>query len=158
MSLGFLNPETQAREQEWKTCNVVGESLAKLFSQRWRLKPTDAGTFWTRKVKPTHLCLQPKLNVKPHVLNWNVCMCACVQWSKAKLQLPQNSRHYKNVRIMTLSQNTYHDFGFKVQNANWVCCLRACPASHVYMPIYETLTLTPIPRVSECVSSWLMVV
>lgn len=135
---------------EWKTCNVVRESLGKLFSQRQGLKTHRGRTFLNRKVKPTHLCLQPRLNVNIPCVKFK-CVCVLLHWSKAQLQLPQTSQHYKNVQTTTLSQNTSHNFGLKVQNANRLCCLRACPASRVYMPIYETLTLTPIPRVSECV-------
>ena len=125
------------------------------------VKTGRGGTFANQKVKHSHFffffCLQPQLCIKSHVLNLNMCLFVLC---KARLRLPKSSQHYKNARAMIVSQNNSHEIGLKVQRANRVCCLRACPASRVYKPIYETLTLTPVPLVSECVcvSSWLMVV
>lgn len=149
MSLGFLNPETQAESKSEKHA-VLLEVSGQIVLTEMEIKTCRGRTFLNQKSQTIHLFLQLKLNVKSHVLNLNACVF--VYCSKAQLQ------RYKCVWIMTVSRNTSHDFGFKVQNANWVCCLRVCPASRIYMPIWNLNPQLNPTCVWVCVSSWLMVV
>lgn len=88
------------------------------------------------------------VRIKSQVSNLNRRLHSCAL--KPTLQKhPNNDNEPKHFPWLCL----------KVPNANRLRCLRACPASRVCKAVYETLTLTPIPRVSECVRPvWLMVV
>lgn len=78
---------------------------------------------WKAKVKQSHLWLQPKLNVKSQVLNRNACVTPNYHKTAYATKNDQNNdsepKHFQWLFL-------------KVQKANWVCFLRACPASRVY--------------------------
>lgn len=138
MSLGFLNPETQ-------TGNRVKNLVAMLPESPWaEVKSFRGITFFESKSQTDKSLLQPTLYVVSLAVNLNVyvCICALKQSSTpAKAKEPTLQKCLNN----DTEPNINRGFGFKVQNANRVCCVRACPASRVYMPIYETQTLSTNP-------------
>lgn len=80
---------------------------------------------WKAKVKLSHLWLQPKLNVKSQALNRNACVTP--NYHKTAYATKKNDQNND-------SEPKHFQWLFlKVQKANWVCFLRACPASRVYM-------------------------
>lgn len=80
---------------------------------------------WKAKVKLSHLWLQPKLNVKSQALNRNACVTP--NYHKTAYATKKNDQNNE-------SEPKHFQWLFlKVQKANWVCFLRACPASRVYM-------------------------
>lgn len=100
------------RGAEWKTCNVVKRVSGQTALTEMEVKNHRGRTFLSPKVKPTHLCLQPKLNVKSHVLNLNVCVCVFVHWSKTPtpitrkqptLQKMSEQWHWAKTLPMTLA-------------------------------------------------------